>query len=1396
MDFYKVCTRAVKKSIEIYPEFLIARSKDLMTRGGAFYAVWNEEKGMWSTDAYDVCQMIDRDLAKKKEELNTTAPVSVKWINSFSSSSWMNFVKYTKSLPDNFHNLDESLTFADTPVKKKDYVSKRLGYSLTDGPFPAFEELISTLYDPEEREKIEWCIGSIVAGASKKIQKFAVFYGDPGSGKGTILRIVERLFDGYCTTFNAKDLVGSNNLFAADMFRTNPLVAIDADAKLDRIDDNTKMNTIVSHESMVMNEKFKASYTSKTNCFLMLGSNHPVKITDAKSGIIRRLIDISPSGRTVPKRRYLKLMDQIEFELGMIAKHCLDVFEELGEHYYDGYRPLSMMYKTDEFFNFVEDQYLIFKNQDGISLKNAYALYDEYCKESGATFKLQRYKFREELKNYFRSFEEQTRIDGKQVRSWFSGFRTEKFEQKKPEKKKAEKFEPPEWLIFDKKVSLFDSVFADCPAQYATDYENKKDVPSVAWSKVRTKLHDIRTGQVHYVLGPKNLITVDFDLKNEKGEKDILENQKAASKWPATYGELSKGGQGIHLEYYYEGDPEKLQSVYSPGIEIKVFSGKSSLRRRLSFCNDIPIATISSGLPLKEEKVVDFKTIQDEKHLINCIEKALRKEIAPGATVTCINYIEKVLEDAYNQGIKYDVRTMRPRIQAFAGKSSHQASYCLTRVCKMKFASKEYETAQVDGSTSEANDILEGYGFVGYADERLAFFDVEVFPNLFLVNWKFAGETVCQRMINPMPKDIEPLLKLKLVGFNCRRYDNHILYSWYAGKAKTLLELYDISQKIISGSKNAMSGPAYNLSYTDVYDFCSKKQSLKKWEIELGFHHQELGLPWDQEVPEDLWQKVAEYCDNDVFATEAVFNNRQADWVARQILADIAGMTVNDTTNSLTGKIIFGNDDHPQEQFNYRKMGESDDISSDLPDLDVNPDYTVFDRQGRPIFPGYVFDRGKSLYRGEDVGLGGYVYAEPGVYHNVALLDVASMHPSSIVAEKLFGEKYTKRFQDLLQARIYIKHEEYTKASELFDGKLAGYLTDEGQAKALSGALKIALNSVYGLTSATFENRFKDIRNVDNIVAKRGALFMVNLKHEVQARGFTVAHIKTDSIKIPDATPEIIQFVTDYGKLYGYSFEHEATYDRMCLVNDAVYIARYSKDERNKHPWGWTATGTQFQVPYVFKTLFSKEPIKFSDLCETKMVTSALYLDMNEQLMDVSEWEKEYQKLIKQPIINEDDKVRLEELIAQGHRYIFVGKAGLFCPVKPGCGGGLLMREKDGKYYAATGTKGYRWKEAEMVQNLHLEDEIDRRYFDHLADEAKKAIEVYDDFERFTSDLELERPNPVNDIPPWVCPCGEYKYETCMDCPNWEPVNEVCLDEPFGCKYQGMAVDESLAERK
>ena len=1337
VDFLMISTRSTKRGvIEIYPKFIIKKSSDLMIRGGDFYAIWIEERGLWSTDEQDALQLIDRELDKYAEENRHKFDSPVKVLHMWDAESGMidSWHKYCqRQMRDNFHMLDEKLIFSNYETKKEDYASKKLSYPLEPGDLSAYNKLMSTLYSEEERHKIEWAIGSIVSGDSKKIQKFMVLYGAAGTGKSTILNIIQQLFEGYYSVFDARALGSSSNSFALEAFKSNPLVAIQHDGDLSKIEDNTRLNSLVSHELMTVNEKFRSTYSNRFKCFLFMGTNKPVKITDAKSGLIRRLIDVSPTGNKLSPQEYKTIMKQVSFELGAIAHHCLQVYlNDPGK--YDDYIPVAMLGASNDFYNFVIDSYHVFKKEDGTTLKAAWEMYKTYCDEAKITFPFSKRIFKEELKNYFRDYKDRFNLDdGSRVRSYYSGFRTEKFEEKTVNKQE----EKVQLIQFDSKKSIFDKECADCLAQYATE----KEIPSMKWNDVSTKLSELDTSRLHYVRVPENHIVIDFDIPDEEGNKCFERNVEEASKWPPTYAELSKSGSGIHLHYIYTGDVSKLSRVYDDHIEVKVFTGNSSLRRKLTKCNDLPISTISSGLPLKgENKMINFEGVKSERALRTLIKRNLNKEIHPG-TKPSIDFIYKILEDAYASDLHYDVTDMRNAILAFAANSTNRSDYCIKLVNKMRFKSEEI-------SSGEKND-----------DAKLVFYDVEVFPNLFLVNWKIEGEgKPVVRMINPTPTEIEDLMKFRLVGFNCRRYDNHILYARLMGYDNE--QLYKLSRKIIEGSPNCFFGEAYNVSYTDVYDFCSTKQSLKKWEIELGIHHQELGIPWDQPVPEELWTKVAEYCDNDVLATEAVFNARKGDFLARQILADLAGMTVNDTTNTLTTKIIFGNNRKPQDQFVYRDMGDEQPISNVRTYFhsEIAPgEYNVFDKEGRPIFPGYKFEGGKSTYRGEKVGEGGYVYSEPGMYGNVALLDVASMHPSSIVAEKLFGEAYTQRFKDILDARIAIKHKDFDKARKMLGGALAKYLTDENAAADLSTALKIAINSVYGLTSASFDNPFRDTRNKDNIVAKRGALFMINLKHEVQKRGFTVAHIKTDSIKIPDATPEIIQFIMDYGKEYGYTFEHEATYDKMCLVNDAVYIAKYASKEQCEDLYGyipgdnkknagqWTATGTQFQVPYVFKKLFSKEEIIFDDMCETKSVTSALYLDMNEDLPDVSDYEKEYQKLWKdinnKDLPNDEEMKRkcerveeLRKLIDKGHNYRFIGKVGQFCPIKPGCGGGLLMREKDGKYYAATGSKGYRWLESEMVTELGKEADIDRSYYDSLVDEAVKSISEYGDFEWFVSD--------------------------------------------------------------
>ena len=1099
----------------------------------------------------------------------------------------------------------------------------------------------------------------------------------------------------------------------------------------------------------------------------------------------------------------------------------------------------------------MQEHYDEYKEAPYVQASRLWEQWRNYCQESGIEFTKKRFEIIDEAQNYFKDyFKDQTKINGVSVRSRFVGLKTEKFihedqktkqERKKKaevqediqEKKPEEKEKPKDiqeygWLKLDQKVSLLDELLADYPAQYETD---NKDYPlKYKWKDVKTKLRNLDTSKTHYVQGfPEKLIVADFDLKGPDGKKDRLANLIAASKWIPTYAEYSNSGAGIHLMYWYDGDISKLSSLFGEDIEIKVYPENQgrALRRRVCGCNNLPIAHISSGLPLKETKqMINWDGVKDDKHLRNLINQAISKNIRPYGeepkTITCTKYIRDLLKQAQDNGMNYDIRDMEELLYSFAASSHHNSEECIRIFYDMDL---QWPKERAESSMREPGEKYS-------KDAPIIILDCEVVQNLTLVVYKELepdrkpaikkkpGEIQkkCVRLYNPKPHEIEQLFHMRIVGHNVVGYDNHILYALYLGYSPE--EVFQLSQSIIVHGKRSPFFEAKNISYTDTLDVASSKKGLKKIEIEMHIPHKEMEVDWSKPLPESEWERLAQYCENDVLATEAYFlsDSWQADFKARQILAELTGMSVNDSTNNLTMQLIFGDVREPWHEFNY-------------PDL-------------KKMFPEYVFDpvRRKSYYGDVEIGEGGRVYAEEGAYYNVVTFDVASMHPTSIIVENGFGP-YTKNYEDLYKARIAIKHKDYDTARKMFGGRLAPYLGSSKDAKALSYALKIALNSVYGMTAASYQgtNRFKDLRNIDNWVAKRGALFMEKLRREVQARGGHVIHIKTDSIKLVQPTKELSDFVIDFGKKYGYTFEIESRYERICLVNHAVYIALRAKDdaewieecEKAKQsaketetpyiePTRWTATGAQFQHPYVFKRLFSHEPMTFWDFCEMKNVKTSLYLDLNERLPDVTSFEKEKAKIktrirkLQKDFVNPDisdlDKKKiqaeledlpkdisvLDEEIAKGHSYLFVGKTGEFMPVVPGSGGGLLMRsEADGSFGYATGAKGYRWLESEIMEKLDdWKKYIDIRYFRGLVDDAREAISVFCDFDLFVHG-EDDIISPEDQIveyetDPWMLPCKTEQYAYCSDCPDF--INDE--NGSYSCKKGYNITNQILGESK
>lgn len=1240
MDFYNITAKSfgsrAKQDYTITPEFTYL-TNDLICKGGSMYAYWYD--GLWRTDLFDLVRIIDKevvDFTNDFKNKHVDREATMKLMSVHDSSVMDKFLKYTKNMPDSDVEFNTRIIFSNETPIRDDYSTTQLSYTPAEGPTPAFDEMFNLLYDVPELEKILWFIGASLTNSMSKIQKFLFLYGGKGSGKGTIINVFKMLFEGYYSGIDLHKLTGGSEFATAGVKETQLL--IDDDSDISSIKDDTNLLKLTSHEPIMVNNKYQSTYSITFKGLLVAASNQRFKVRNIDSGITRRAVVAEPTDKKHKYEDYMRLMGQIKFELPAIAQKAIDTFNKLGPGYYQNYVPTDMMESTDIFYSFMREHARALG--DRCTLKSAAELYKLYLED--VDYKTDGYKkwAKEQLKRYYTSFSDEKRIDGEKIKNVYEGLKWSDIFPDEPKPDFTEEKSEEDLIVefgLEERSSTFDKVAASYPAQYT----NSEGNPRVRWDEVSTTLSEIDTRELHFVRVPSNHIVLDFDLKNESGNKDLALNLKAARKFPITYTELSKSGSGVHLHYIYDGDVEKLASEYDKDIEIKVYRGKASLRRKLSLCNDRDITHISTGLPEKEEEFTVYKDIEvihwNEHKMRTAIKGNLEKKYH-ASTRPSVDFIVKIFDDAQRAGVKYDLQDMRQDVLTFALSSTHQSAYCLKAVSKIKFTTIEPE---------DSKEIQVAAGQKYYEKEDLWFYDVEVFPNLFIIVYKQYGRPESKvTLINPTREQVAAFVERPLVGFNNRRYDNHIVYAALLGEDN--LSLYRQSQRIIN-DKNAGSGMysgAYELSYTDIYDYLNagNKMSLKKWEVKLGIKHDEFELPWDQPVPEDMWERAAQYCGNDVDATEAVFDATYSDYTARRILSEISGLSMNSTSNQQTAAIIFeGKAKHEtMQELQYTDLSKT--------------------------FPGYTYSYGKSEYRGEDPGEGGYVYAEPGVYENVALLDIASMHPTSAIQMNMFGA-YTKNYEDILNVRLDVKHKDYESARKRFGGRLAPYLADEQMAKELSNALKTPINSVYGLTSARFENQFRHPDNNDNIVAKRGALFMINLKHEVQERGYTVAHIKTDSIKIPNADKEILDFVFEYGKQYGYTFEHEDTYKRLALVNKSTYICQDMDGE-------WHATGAQFQDPYVFKTLFSKEPLKKEDFFVTKEVKNAS--------------------------------------VFLGEKFI-----GRLAEVYASDTGEELFRVADEKKGSISGTKGFKWK---LSKDWSGHKDLDMTYYKDLVEKAIEAI--------------------------------------------------------------------------
>lgn len=1345
-------------------DFDYIHSEDLIVKGGVFHSFWNGER--WSDSITDLIRLVDNDVRKKKEEIlndHPDATVKTFLMNYESSGVMTRFANYCKKSESTDVIFNKHIFFDNETVTRDDYSTYQLPYHPQSGKTPAYDELISVLYKEEEAKKFMWAIGALFSGDMPKIEKFLYFYGPAGTGKGTVLKIIKQMLGEYIGTIDLEVLTGGSE-FATGQIKELP-VLIDADTKIDQIRKDINLLKLVSHEELVVRRLHTNGYPVTFNGLLITASNNRYNARNADSGINRRALVVHPTGETVPMGQYNQLMSQIQFEIPYIAQKCIDVYKELGMAYYNDERDEDMIRWNDTVYGCILENHLVFEK--GITLKQATNLYLEYLNDLEFSTKGARPRLREEIGNYFNSYAKDKMIDGVRVTSYYYDFKYEKFpslaDKAKPKKETTE----TTWLDLKEQKSLFDSEARDYPAQYT----NTEGNPLNKWDNVTTTLGEIDTSKLHFVRVPESHIILDFDLRNEQGEKDLELNIKEASNFPPTYAEVSKSGGGLHLHYWYDGDVTKLAPTIKDKVEVKVFTGKSSLRRMLSKCNDLEVAHIATGLPLKEVTTTMYKDVEDihwtESKLRNFIQRAIDKE-HHGATKPEIDFVYSQLTKAEETGVQYDLRDMFMPLMKFAMGSTNKREYCIEMVSKMPLS-----TIQTEEQVYNGNDIID--------DEEIVFFDIEVFSNLFLVCWKKNHVKVPEWVFddlrlshtdtvvnvvqskdmlklewyaqnegkygiwfNPSAQQIESLMMKPLIGFNNRKYDNHIIYN--ASLGATPMELYQQSQNIINRTGDGgMKAGAYNISYADLYEFMDIKQSLKKWEIQLGIKHDEFEFPWDKPLDQSNWIRCAQYCMHDVEATDIVFNNPdfgQAAWMARKVLCELTDMAPNTKTQTLAEKFLFGDDPRPQDKFNYYDLARE--------------------------FPGYTFDpnrKPKSDYKGKDPSEGGYVSSKPGVYgvssrdylNNhilygdtgrsklIVYIDVASLHPHSLIAINYFGP-YTPKFKALVDCRIMIKHKKLDEAAHAFDKidptlseKLSKYLSNPELSSSLAHAMKIVINIVYGMTSAPYDNKFRDPRNVDNIVAKRGALFMMMLEEEMTERGCNIIHVKTDSMKITNYLPEDIDYAMKRANEFGYTFEIECIYDRVALVNKAVLIGHHEGEEEYGRK-AWEAVGAQFAEPFVYKKLFSHEEITEGDFMNLKSVQKgSIYLgerfigknadvyasQTGEDLLSSKEVNiaQSVQARMMKPIdkyLPKRDYVDLPQNVVQGNRVARIAKELKISEdlVRTIINNGYPETNIT-KFNSVTGTKGYKWR---LSSEYRGKEDIDMYYYKRLVDEAVDSI--------------------------------------------------------------------------
>ena len=469
---------------------------------------------------------------------------------------------------------------------------------------------------------------------------------------------------------------------------------------------------------------------------------------------------------------------------------------------------------------------------------------------------------------------------------------------------------------------------------------------------------------------------------------------------------------------------------------------------------------------------------------------------------------------------------------------------------------KKAEEAQVDVRQNEIKKERFFEKYYEVPDSELVFFDTEVYKNLFILVTKRHADKNCKAYVNPPLKVLEEIIHpfcKYWIGYNNNFYDNLILY-----KLKKLLKSNQNYSVIMPELKNFSDGiiNKYDKSieygkittYLDFYKLCPKDKSLSKLKYELGYPCLETPYSFDVDIQPDQIEECVNYCVNDVLGLEYAFFQPQyyQKYLAHKNLCKMVDIQVSNSTNTTTGVLIFGHTSNLWRK-SQLKLPNLTEYINNIPGYEN----AKFEAQESETGLNGVFINGDTK---TVINRGGENKALPGKYTNVVSLDVDSMYVTTFINTGYFGD-FTERIKQLRDVRLALKRKDLPEVHRLYK-EFGEFITNEHiDFKLASDMLKLCLNSLYGLSSANFDNFMKLEQNDTNLIANLGNIMMNELYRIcTEEKGWTVVHIKTDGIKIVNCTEEMINFCIEFAKSWGYNFSIDEKYKEFLIIDKANYI--------------------------------------------------------------------------------------------------------------------------------------------------------------------------------------------------------------------------------------------------